>query len=163
MDNPIRTGFPFNYIIRCIALKRQLHLLLLFLIVSQIKSCDIVNNIQMTPREAGDILQRYGVLRSHKDSRVYKRLHRSLSPLLQKLKGRKSKKDTRFYIVTENYPIQGLSDVLRRQMKKEVEDVYMVDQKYANFKEVLSLLKRDSYFYQSHIVQALRSFEKKEN
>jgi len=121
---------------------------------------DIMKDVSINKEESLRVLEKYGVLRTHKDERVYKRLHRSLASLLDYLKKRKTKPKSKISVIYTTLPIKGLSDELSYSAGENVDDFNIFNIKKYTFKEILSLVKKDSYYYQSHIAQALRFWKK---
>lgn len=121
---------------------------------------DIIKNITLSDDEALRILGKYGVLRTHKDPAVYKRLSRSMGPLLDYFKKRKSKNELTIYVAFEHMLVKGFADALSYSTRTKVNnfDIFSVDN--ITFQDVLQLHKKDSYHYQSHIAQALRFWKK---
>lgn len=116
---------------------------------------DIMKNVSLSEEEALKILQKYGVLRAHKDESVYKRVSRSMAPLLDFFSKRKSKNELNIFVVYDKTPIKGFADTVSYSARNKVIDFDVFNVKKYLFQEPLPLHKKDSYEYQSHIAQAL--------
>lgn len=121
---------------------------------------DIVKNVSIDEKEAKKILSRYGLLRAHKDEKVYKNLLRSVSPLLDFLKRRKVKESVGVTVVFADTPLLGFMDILKKSISTEVKELDILQKEKYPFQEVLTLHKKDSYKYQAHIAESLRSFSR---
>jgi hypothetical protein len=119
-----------------------------------------MKNASITPEQALKILKKYGVLRTHKDEQVYTRIHRSLDSLLDYFKKKKTTSKSNISLIYSALPIQGFADELSYSATQKVRDFNIFDIKEYSFTEILSLPKKDSYYYQSHIAQALRFWKK---
>ncbi|MCI5050796.1 MAG: pilus assembly protein PilM [Candidatus Pacebacteria bacterium] len=120
---------------------------------------DIMKNVSLEKDEAEKILNKYGVLRTHKDPQVYARLMRSLTPLLEFFKKRKNKKTMRTIVTFDNMPVLGLADHVSHATHTSVENLNLFALPKYLFQDILTLHKNDSYQYQSHIAQALEYFK----
>ncbi len=122
---------------------------------------DIAKHLMIKKEEAQKILDQYGVLRSHKDERVYKRILRSLSPLLDFMSKRKIKDRSFVKVIFADKPIPGLVDIFKKRVHSDVAalDIFRTDN--YSFQDILSLHRKDSYYYQAHIAQALKAWQEK--
>ncbi len=117
---------------------------------------DIEKQLNIDEEQAQDILNKYGVLRSHKSEKLYKRLVRSLSPLLDFLLKRKAKRD--IYICFANEPLLGFADLVQKASKGNVHELDVLASPAYPHTEVLSLHRKESYHYQLLIAQTLKHF-----
>ena len=122
---------------------------------------DIVKTLQVSEIEAGKILKHYGVLRAHKDEKVYKKLLRSLSPLLEFISGRKIKETSSTYVTFFDVPILGLVDKVKKSLSVEVAELDVLHTDHYTFQDILTLHRAESYQYQALIAQALKHWRKK--
>lgn len=119
---------------------------------------DIAKSLNIDELAARKILEEYGVLRAHKDEKVYKRLMRSLSPLLEFLSKRKIKDRSYLRIVFNHLPIPGVVDILKKTIHSDVAELDILRTEKYSFQDILSLHRDESYAYQAHIAQALKSW-----
>jgi hypothetical protein len=121
---------------------------------------DIEKILAVSKEQAEKIFNDYGLLRTHKDEAVYRKLHKSTSPLLQYLVHKKNLFDTHLSLVFLKKPILGMDDTLASFVGGNIKTFYPLTKKNG-FREVLSIHKDESYSYIPHIVQALKFFQKK--
>jgi Tfp pilus assembly PilM family ATPase len=121
---------------------------------------DIMKSLNVSTEVARKIFDEYGILRAHKDEKVYKRLIRSLSPLLDFLSKRKIKERSHIRMVFTDTPIRGFVDVLQKTIKSDVAELDILRTGTYSFQDVLSLHRNESYKYQSHIAQALKAWKR---
>jgi hypothetical protein len=119
-----------------------------------------MKNVSLDQGSALGILKKYGVLRTHKDEQVYKRLIRSLTPLLDFFKKRKVKTAADIFVLYKEIPIPGFADTISHVAGSHVKDLDIFGFEGYTFQDILQLHKNDSYRYQSHIAQALRFWKK---
>lgn len=117
---------------------------------------DIVQFPHFSQEDAEKILQEYGVLRAHLDEKVYRKLIRSLGPLLDYLSKRKITKSTTLQLVFTDRPLRGFVDVLFKTLGVPITEFHVLYQKTFPFQEVLDIHKEDTYLYHAAIAQALR-------
>lgn len=121
---------------------------------------DIQKYINTSSKEAGLILKKHGLLRSHKDEKVYTRLSRSMSPLIEYLSKRKLKESVSLYVVFEEQPILGFYDYLFQSLRITTIELDIFNTPKYIFHDILSLHKNESYRYQPIIAQALKNWKK---
>lgn len=121
---------------------------------------DIMKNISLSKEKALELISKYGLLRTHSDEKVYKRIIRTTNPLLDFFKKSKSKSTSNVFIAYGDIAIPGLADSISQVVKKNVTDVNIFKQPQYMFQDFLSLHKKDSYKYQPHIAQALLMWKK---
>lgn len=121
---------------------------------------DIMKNISLTQKEALELLSKYGLLRTHPDEKVYKRIIRATNPLLDFFKKSKSKSVSDIFILYGDIFIPGMADSISQSIKKTVTEINIFKHPKYTFEDILSLHKKDSYKYQPHIAQALRYWNK---
>ena len=119
---------------------------------------DITKYVKIDPAQARDILTSHGVLRSHKNERVYMQLLRSIAPLVDELRKGKVKDLSQIIVVFRDHPIPGLPGYLAKVLGSDVQELDVIYNGKYVFQEVLNLHRNDSYQYQSHIAQALKSW-----
>jgi Tfp pilus assembly PilM family ATPase len=120
---------------------------------------DIKTNLNISDTDAKKILNQYGVLRAHRDEKVYKKLHRSLSPLLEFMMKRKIKTTSSVKIVFADTPVLGLVDMFKKSLNVEVSELDILKTDYFTFQDVLALHRKESYQYQALIAQALKHWK----
>jgi len=130
-----------------------------FEVSSQLFIQDIMKTLNVTETAAVGILKEYGVLRSHKDEKVYKRLIRSFSPLLDFLTKRKIKELSHIKVLFSDLPIRGFVDMVSKKAQGDVDELDVVRTTDYAFEDVLLLHRDGSYAYQSHIAQALKAWK----
>ena len=117
---------------------------------------DIQDMLNVSTAEGHTILQKYGVLRAHKDERVYKKLLRSLSPLIEFLTKRKIKRDASVTVIFTYKPLLGFVDLLKSRIRSDIRECDIVYTDHATFQDVLTIHRSDVYAYQPLIAQALK-------
>lgn len=120
---------------------------------------DIKKNIHTSDDEAQDILEKYGVLRTHKDTKVLRKIERSMTPLFDFLRQRKIKGKSTLYVHFSKTPIKGFSDRIRKILKLDVVDLCVLCSSQYTFQDVLTLHKKDSYEYEALIARGVSLFE----
>jgi hypothetical protein len=119
---------------------------------------DIQKHLNIDSDAAKDILMQHGLLRSHKDQKVYKQLIRSLSPLVKFMTQRKAKRGEHISVVFEDYQIPGFIDLIKKNFKVPVSHLDVLNNESYPFQEILSIHKNETYPYQAHIAQALKNW-----
>lgn len=99
----------------------------------------IMKLTKMDVKDANKILEKYGFLRSHPDEKVYRKLTRSLNPLLEVLQKTKSKSSTEIVLIFEKTPILGIADILGKTTQLPIREFDIVNQSQYPFHEVLSI------------------------
>jgi Tfp pilus assembly PilM family ATPase len=117
---------------------------------------NIIKSVHSEHTYAENILVKYGILRTHRDPQVYKRIMRSFGPLFDFFKKSKSKNESSIALVYSRFPLLGLADAVSQTTHTHVHDFNVFGNKNYVFEEVLSLHKNESYAYQPHIAQALK-------
>ncbi len=117
--------------------------------------------VSVSQTEAESILQKYGVLQIHPEPKVYSALQRKLDPILSLLKKKKKKDQRQLFVHEINFQIPGLSLLLGRVLPFSVREFSFHENPEYPFHEVLSLHKKESYFYEPLIAHSLSFFEKK--
>lgn len=121
---------------------------------------DIMKNVSMTKEEAQKVLMKHGLLRTHHDVQVYKRMMRSAGPLLDFFKKSKSKNKPHMTIINSHMPLPGFADTLSHMTHSPVNDFNIFSDSRYVFQDILTLHKKESYRYQAHIAQALKFWKK---
>lgn len=121
---------------------------------------EVARMVDVPTDTAVDIIQRYGILRAHKDEKVYKRLLKTLNPFFDFVKKRKIKDEIKMYMIFTAFPIKGMVDHTGALFNGIVSECNIFQSDHYTFHPVLSLHKKDSYRYQSLIAQALRQWKK---
>ncbi len=122
---------------------------------------DIEKNVHIERSKAQEILDKYGVLRTHPDTKVLRRLERSMTPLFDFFRGRKIKEEEHvIFVHYAHRPIKGFSDRLRKLLRTPIFDLSVLDSPKYSFQDVLSLHKKESYDYEPLITRALDIFSK---
>ncbi len=111
--------------------------------------------------QAQGILQRYGLLRSHPEKKLYTRLQRMMRPLVDFLGKQKHKQDRKISVYGADFPVPGFVQQLQQVLPLSIEYISFHEHPSFPFHEVLSLHKKDSYFYEPLIARALSLFTKK--
>ena len=119
---------------------------------------EIAKHINVSFEEASKIFDKYGVLRLHKDAKVYKNLIRSLSTLTEFISKRKIKEKSHISVIFESGFIPGFVDLIKKSTPKNVFSFNVLTMSKFNFHDILSLHQKDSYHYQGHIAQALKEW-----
>jgi Tfp pilus assembly PilM family ATPase len=122
-------------------------------------SAEIRKHAGLNNERARAIFREYGVLRSHKEAKVYHRLQDLVKPLAIRYRGHQS--TTPVSVVFEQYEIPGILDVLRSSHRGTVDEFpirHMV-QHYCG--EVLPIDARDLYDYQYLLARAMQSWHTK--
>lgn len=120
---------------------------------------DIKKNISLSDEEAYKILKKYGVLRSHKDERVYKRLMQSMSPLLDYISKRKISDQYTILVTFADTPVLGFVDAIAQATMAHSEELDIITTNQYNFADILSLHRDDSYKFSALIAQALKTWK----
>ena len=121
---------------------------------------DIMNTLTISETAAQKILRQYGILRAHKDEKVYRRLLKSFSPLLEFLSARKIKETSSMFVSFFDVPIKGLVDTLQKTLSIEVQELDVLATDHYTFQDILALHRDESYQYQALIAQALKHWRK---
>lgn len=108
---------------------------------------DISRNISVELPEARKIMNTFGVSRSHRDEKVYRRIIRSMTPLLDYLRRRKGIAKIPLYTWYTDIPLVGMEDLLHKRLGSRVEILDPLEAKKERVHEVLSLPKEESYRY----------------
>jgi len=119
---------------------------------------DIKKNIQINDVEAKKILEQYGVLRTHKDSKVLARMERSMSPLFEFITKRKIKEKSSVVVHFSDTPILGFVDKVSKITKTDVSALCSLKSPMFPFHEVITLHKKKSYVYEPLVARALSLF-----
>jgi Tfp pilus assembly PilM family ATPase len=131
---------------------------------------EIMNQVKVPYSKARSIIGEYGFLRDHKEEKVYTRLVRSLSPLIDfisksqneflKIKGSstKTKESVVVKVVFGDIHIPGFVDMISQSTRGDISEFDIVYNGTYTFQDVLTLHRKDSYQYQSHIAQALKNW-----
>ncbi len=122
---------------------------------------DIIKNINVSKKEAINILYKYGVLRTHKDENVLKSLKRDMDPIIKYLSLDiiEDKQRYKNYIHFSGIPILGFSDTLRKVLGLDIYDLCVLCSSKYTFQDVLTIHKNDSYEYEALISRALTFFK----
>lgn len=121
---------------------------------------DIKKNISSGELEAEKILKKYGVLRTHKDEKVYRRLLQSMSPLLDYITKRKTSDQYTILVTFNDVPIAGFVDIIAQASGAETHELDIIKSNHYQFADVLSLHRNESYRFTSLIAQALKTWKK---
>lgn len=121
---------------------------------------DIVKLLNISKEDARDILDQHGLLRSHKDEKVYTRLTRSISPLIDFLSKRKTKESISIKVIFDENPIPGFADFLIKALRIKTSELDVLYTDKYTFQDILSLHRDESYQYSAHIAQALKFWKK---
>lgn len=121
---------------------------------------DIMSYTKMNELDANKVLERYGLLRSHPDEKVYKKLVRSLGPLLEVIQKTKLKQTSHVALVFEQTPLKGISDIIEKTTGLATDDFDILKQKKYSFHDVLTVHRKKLHNFYPHIAQALKSFKK---
>lgn len=121
---------------------------------------DIKKNISTSDAEADKILKKYGVLRAHKDERVYRRLQQSLTPLLDYLSKRKISDQYTILVTFDDVPVAGFVDAISQASGAECYELDIIATSQFNFADILSLHRNESYQFSALIAQALKMWKK---
>ncbi len=108
---------------------------------------DIEKNVHIERAKAQEILDKYGVLQTHPDTKVLRRLERSMSQLFDFFRGRKIREEHAVFVHFSHRPIKGLSDRLRKLLRTPIFDLSVLDSPKFSFQDVLSIHKKESYDY----------------
>jgi len=119
---------------------------------------DIEKNLNVSSEQSRAILDQYGLLRSHKEEKVYTRLLRSISPLVDFLSKKKIKASLLIRVVFDEKPIPGFVDYLAKALRVDTAELDVIYTNKYVFQDILSLHRDESYHYQSLIAQALKSW-----
>lgn len=114
----------------------------------------IAKHIQVERSEGQQILDTYGVSRAHKDPKVFSQMMRSVSPLLDFLRKKKSVSQTFTYIWYLGTPLAGMADLLEKRLGGNVIELDIFNSPY-QFHEVLSLPREESNKYALLIASAV--------
>lgn len=121
---------------------------------------DIEKHLNISLMEARSILDQHGLLRSHREEKVYTRLLRSMSPLIDFLSKRKIKDALAIRVVFDEKPIPGFVDYVLKALKIDTAELDILYTNEYAFQDILSLHRDESYQYQSLIAQALKFWKK---
>lgn len=122
---------------------------------------DIKRNVSIGELEAEKILKKYGILRTHKDEKVYRRLLQSMSPLLDYISKRKTSDQYTIWVTFNEKPIAGFVDIIAQASGAESQELDIIKTEYYPFTDVLSLHRNESYRFAPLIAQALKMWKKK--
>lgn len=116
---------------------------------------DIVRGLRIDSKVARKIIHEYGVSRAHKDEKVYTQLMRSLTPLLDILRKKKTRAQYPLYIWYLDTPITAMEEVIEKRVNITVKELNPFRLNNYPFHEVLTLHKDESYRYSLLIAYAL--------
>lgn len=116
--------------------------------------------LKISHDDAQRIFDKYGLLRAHKDEHVYRRLVRSMSPVVDFMSQRKIKGASQVRVVFLDTPILGFIDWLVKTLNVHVTELDVLKTNIFTFQDVLTLHRDESYQYQSLIAQALARYKK---
>ena len=122
---------------------------------------DIKKYVELSDEKVAHIFQNYGILETHRDERVFKKMKRSMEPLIHFLRKKKMDEHHYLYLHFRKVPIKGFSLMLKRQFPHHIHDVCVLCYPQYPFHEVLSLHKKESYPYEPLIARALELFHNK--
>lgn len=129
---------------------------------------DIISHLKAPRQKAIDIAREYGFLRAHKDEKLFRQLIKSASPMLDFLhkkktsaKKKSSSGTNQMHVIFNDQPLPGFADMIAQKINIPVNHVDVLKNPRYIFQDVLSLHRNDSYQYQAHIAQALKSFPHK--
>ena len=118
-------------------------------------SSDIIKNLNIPKDTARKIVREYGVSRAHKDQKVYARIIRSLTPLVDYLRLQKDIRTTPLFLWYLDTPIIAMADVLSKRLSTQVQELDPLKQSPRAFHEVLSLQRDDSHRFSLLLAQAM--------
>jgi len=122
---------------------------------------DVVEILSVLPEKAEQIVSQYGVSRNHKDEKVFKKMVKSSSPLLEYLtKKKKNMSDRTSYVMYNHAAVPGFTDMIHKILGSNIHELNVLAIPKYQFHDSLSIMKRDSYQYQSMIAQSLKYWEK---
>lgn len=116
---------------------------------------EIVKGLSIDKERARKIIREYGVSRAHKDERVYTQLMRSLTPLLDILRKKKTSAKYPLYVWYLDTPIVAMEEVIEKRVNINVTELNPFALPGYSFHEVLTLHKQESYRYSLLVAHAL--------
>jgi len=120
---------------------------------------EIRKQAHLEPDRARSIFRDYGVLRSHKDAKVYNRLQELVRPVLSRYKQQQTA--TPLSVVFEQYEIPGIVESLG-SVYRGVVDVFPIQEMTQHYcGEVLPIDARELRDYQYLLARAMQSWHKK--
>jgi len=122
---------------------------------------DVVKFLGVDLDFARKVVRKYGVSRAHQEPKVYQRIVRSVSPLLDYLKVNKSTRKKKIYLWFSHEPLVGMKDVLTKQMHTEINVISPVHNEIALYHEVLDIHMDDTYRYSALLLTASLSMNGK--
>ncbi|MCA9351444.1 hypothetical protein KC929_01550 [Patescibacteria group bacterium] len=115
----------------------------------------VVDVLSITEPKAREIFARYGVLRAHRDERVYRKVTKSMSPVIEFITQRGMKEGSSLVVTFLDLPIRGYVDALGKVVGDAAGELYVIKHPRYQFQDVLTLHRDDSYRYQPLIAQAM--------
>ncbi len=122
----------------------------------------IKKELSLSQNEAENILTEYGVLDSHREKKVLKKIERSLIPLFDFLRKRKMKEHIPLYVHFESVPLKGFIGRIKKIIATDIFDFSVLESQKKYFHEILSLSKKESYSYETLIARAMQLMVRKE-
>lgn len=120
---------------------------------------DVVKFLQVDLDFAQKVIRKYGVSRAHQEPKVYQRVIRSVSPLLDYLRIQKSIQKKKVYLWFSYEPLVGMQDMLMKHLHTDVSVINPVHNEMVQFHEVLTMHKDDTYRYSTLLLTAALSLK----
>ena len=121
---------------------------------------DIIKNLGIKEDEARDIVRTYGVSRAHRDQKVYQHIMRSITPLVDFLRKRKTITQTPVCLWYLDTPVLGMADLLQKRLKTQVHKIDPLRHDTYFFHDIISLHRDDSHRYSLLLAHAAVTFQK---